>query len=866
MVRSGSTPGERLGSRVQENAWQEQMDASWGLAGSGVLAASSGQVVRYANESARMLLGSHAVGMSLAEWWGGELAGLGQAAGVWRGEREIAGRWIELQVWKCAADEDGWMALVTDATSRKQALREAEHADSRLRDIQALSAEYFWETDRSLRLTYVTGGVRQLGECAPQALIGQSRLEQVADGDREELRALLENAMRTGTPVCSPEFPWRTANGESGWTQLTALPFRDASGQIAGLRGCTREVGDRVRARQVSAGARRAAEAASRAQSEFISRLSHEIRTPLNAMIGMASLLLAEPLSAGQREYVDTIRRSGDSVLALLNEVLDLAKIQAGKLELENCEFDLLDCLEASLDVIAPQVIQKGLHAACFPHPDLPSLVTGDSARLRQVLANLLGNAAKFTPRGSVILDIEGQPAGPDEWVLQFEVRDSGVGIPAASMPRLFREFTQADSSTARQYGGTGLGLSISKRLVELMGGEIDAESTEGKGSTFRFSIRVKVSPDAAPLSKTTRLAVPRNKARVLTRFADPLFQDAMRAFLGRWGFDPATTAESGGAGVLAVVDCASLRTVAGIPAILIDSRDPAGSERTLPPPVRPSHLLEAIARALEKPAAPAAVASSRSDGRDQLAILIAEDNPVNQKVARLMLHKLGCEADIVTNGVEALEALAQKQYDLIFMDIQMPEMDGLEATRQIRSSLDRERQPWIIAMTANVLESDRRASFDAGMNDFVAKPVQVEDLENALRRFSRSVRRGSAAPPPPSWALPQELCALASSGEAPVVDDLLSLFLATASQHVAGIRAAAGSGAPDVVRKRAHSLKGSAAQIGAARLAELSRQIEQQATAGPLQADLPVFREIENEFSNVTRAIQSRLDRSKKT
>lgn len=858
------TTGQRV--RVHEIGWWDGMDALWGLAETGILAGNPEGVVRYANGAARRLLGSHPEGATLAVWCGGGFEGFAAGADRWSGEREIAGRRLELEVWKCASEEAGWMALIADASSRKQARQEAEQADSRLRDIQALAAEYFWETDSALKLTYVTDPVRELGECALEALLGQSKPEQVAAGDREELQALLRNALRTGAPVCSAEFPWRTANGESGWKQLTAIPFRDASGQVAGLRGCTREVGDRVRARQASADARHAAEAASRAQSEFISRLSHEIRTPLNAMIGMASLLLAEPLSAGQREYVDTIRRSGDSVLALLNEVLDLAKIQAGRLELENCEFDLLDCLEASLDVIAPQVIQKGLHAACFPHPDLPSLVTGDSARLRQVLANLLGNAAKFTPRGSVILEVEGQPAAPDEWVLRFTVRDSGVGIPAAGMPRLFREFSQADSSTARQYGGTGLGLSISKRLVELMGGEIHAESTEGKGSTFRFSIRVKVSPDAAPLSKTARLTVPPNKAPVLTRFADPLFQGAMRAFLGRWGFDPATTAESGGAGVLAVGDSVSLRTVAGIPAILIDSRGPAGSERALPPPVRPSHLLQAIARALEKPAPPRAVAPSRTDGRDQLAILIAEDNPVNQKVARLMLHKLGCEADIVTNGIEALEALAQKQYDLIFMDIQMPEMDGLEATRRIRSALEPERQPWIIAMTANVLESDRRASFDAGMNDFVGKPVQVEDLENALRRFSRSVRRASPAPPPPSWALPQELSVLASSGEAPVVDDLLSLFLATASQHVAGIRAAAGSGTSDVVRKRAHSLKGSAAQIGAARLAELSRQIEQQASAGHMNADLPVFSEIENEFSNVTRAIQCRLGRSKET
>ncbi|MBX9599894.1 MAG: response regulator [Bryobacteraceae bacterium] len=846
--------------------WQNGIDEFWGSAGTGVLAADSNSVVRYADGTARRLLGSYPPGTTLAVWCGGDFQGLREGADGWRGEREIAGRWLELEVWKRAPDAPGWMAVVADATPRKQAQRQAECAEARLRDIQNLVAEYFWETDRALRLTYVTDRAAEFFGEAPESLIGRSLLEMAAEEHRQDLRSLLENAMLTASPVCSPEFPGRTPAGETGWKQLTAAAFRDASGSVAGLRGCTREAGERVRARQASVDARRAAEAASRAQSEFISRLSHEIRTPLNAMIGMASLLLAEPLSPGQREYVQTIRRSGDSVLALLNEVLDLAKIQAGRLELENREFDLLACVEASLDVIAPQVIQKDLQAACFPHPGLPAVVTGDCARLRQVLSNLLGNAAKFTPRGSVILEIEGHPQGEDEWVLHFSVRDSGVGIPAAGMSRLFREFSQAETSTARQYGGTGLGLSISKRLVEMMGGEIHAESTEGKGSTFRFTIRVKASPAAARLADVLRLPVTSRNARVLTRFADPGFQSAIRAFLGRWGFDPATTADTGAPGILAVGDIESLRSVAGVPTILIGARRPEGSGRALPPPVRPSHLLEAIARALENPGQPCSTAPHRSDGRDRLAILIAEDNPVNQKVARLMLQKLGCEADSVTNGVEAMEALSQKQYDLIFMDIQMPEMDGLDATRQIRATLAPDRQPWIIAMTANVLESDRRASFDAGMNDFVAKPIQVEDLENALRRFSRSVGRGPAAPAAPCWALPQQLSELASSGDAPVVEDLLSLFLATAAKHLAGIQAAAGSGAPDAVRKRAHSLKGSAAQIGAVRLAELSRQIEQQATAGPVNPDSPVFREIENEFSNVTRAIQSRLGRSKKT
>ena len=397
------------------------------------------------------------------------------------------------------------------------------------------------------------------------------------------------------------------------------------------------------------------AEEASQAKSEFLANMSHEIRTPLNAVLGMMSLLLDSPLSPVQREYVATARSSGAALLEVINDILDVSKIEAGRLDVEIAPFLLRECLDEALGILTPKAETRGLALHCRVADGVPAAVESDAARLRQILVNLLDNAIKFTPRGEVRLEVEAGAEKDGLAEVRFAVRDTGIGIPPDRMDRLFKPFSQADSSMSRLYGGTGLGLVISRRLAERLGGRMWAESEPGRGSAFFFTVRCR-----------------------------PVEKAPSRLSSGAGG-----AAGAGEAGALA---------------------------------------------------------SPRLAERLPLRILLAEDNSVNLRVGLLMLERMGYLADVAGNGVEVLEALRRQPYDLILMDVQMPGMDGLEATKRIRAELPRDWQPRIVAMTANVLREQREACLVAGMDDFVQKPVGLEDLRAALERCGgREPGAGSA-------------------------------------------------------------------------------------------------------------------------
>jgi CheY-like chemotaxis protein/HPt (histidine-containing phosphotransfer) domain-containing protein len=629
----------------------------------------------------------------------------------------------------------------------------------------------------------------------------------------------------------------------------------------------------------------------------------------------MTALLLETRLDKEQRDFVEQTRASGDTLLLLLNDILDFSKIEAGQLELEHQPFDPRTCLAEALDLFAARASMQGLELLSAVDSGVPAAVAGDVTRLRQIFANLVSNALKFTPRGEVVARIalaaDGAAPEAGDVVLQCSVRDTGIGIPPDRVDRLFKTFSQVDASTTRQYGGTGLGLAICKRLCELMGGRIWVTSRAGAGTTFHFSVRVKRAEVAAP--EVRALEVVGKRILVVDDSAEGL--RILETLTASWGCVPVAVHSgeealrlvgAGGEFAAAIIDgvmpgmdgavlAGELRKLpsgARLPLLLLTpvgdatlrkAAEPHGIASYLAKPVKQPALLEALAAAIAKEPQP--VRPQEPSGLDAqlgekcpLTLLLAEDNSVNQQVAQHLFKRLGYRADVAGNGAEALQALERRRYDVVFMDVQMPEMDGLTATRLLRERHGA--QPRVVAMTANAMRGDREKCLAAGMDDYVVKPVRVENMVAALRRAHAALFDPGSPPvpgacPPAFQALPVDGPAPGGAaldpaaigrlremaGEAPgVVDGFIREHLESAARLVQEMRAALAAGDAQALERAAHSLKGSTGLFGAGQLASACFALEREAAQHGLAGAPALFRIVEDEHRGAQEALLAEL------
>jgi two-component system sensor histidine kinase/response regulator len=647
-------------------------------------------------------------------------------------------------------------------------------------------------------IIYVNSAFEHItGYCAQEVLGRNCRFLQGIDREQPALDEL-RTALREGRE-CRVVLRNYKKDGTPFWNELSVAPVYDEEEQLANFVGIQTDITGRKRTERELQQAKSAAESASQAKSDFLANMSHEIRTPMNGVVGMTELLLATELTRRQREYAQTIQTSGENLLRIIDDILDLSKIEAGKMRIEVTDFELRAVVGEVVYVFAEQAREKGLRLTSLIDQTVPTAVRGDPVRLRQILANLVGNAIKFTEEGEVDLRVDLLEDNPEGTLLHFEVKDTGIGINKEQQERLFEPFTQADASTTRRYGGTGLGLVISKQLVELMGGEIGLESKPGTGSSFWFTM---------PLVKSSAPGVPPGEAALVPEEERPLADLGVR-------------------------------------------EEQAGS---------------------------------------QPHVLLAEDNFVNRRVATDMLERLGYRVDVAASGLEVLEAFPQGCYAAVLMDVQMPEMDGYEATAEIRrleSEAGRRsmvlgqrilRTP-IIAMTANAMQGDREKALAAGMDDYVPKPINIEKLEIVLKRWIRQETPESGVLLPASsghrsvaergsedhldHAVIESLRALQKEGEPDILADYVELFLADVPPRLASLWEAVERGDAQSVEQNAHTLKGSCGSVGARRMAELCEELRGAGASGHLAGISDLLGRLEAEFEHVRTALEAELSGS---